>query len=347
MGVPDTIAMRESGNDDPYAWDEAINCPGKELNTSGYLYNATPWETHRCGTGGGISWLKGEKGDEQQHDYNVATEISQRIRTCDTPFFLAAGFIRPHVPFVAPKRYFDLYNPDDIDLPVAPAEATPLLPAVLDRFGAGFDLAEEDHRAAIAAYLACVTFADDQVGRLLDALDESGRADETVIVMTVDHGYHLGEHTLWFKNFLYRESTQVPLIIVDPRRERWCGSVCDALVENVDVYPTVMELLDLPMPHTPEGVSLVHLMDRRVERVRNAVFAQCHGGLSQPHNGRSIRTDEWVYNECDGGSAGKELYNLRVDPGEHVNLLHGGAPHSATPELAARLRAGWSEALTA
>jgi arylsulfatase A-like enzyme len=218
---------------------------------------------------------------------------------------------------------------------------------VRDKFGAGFRVSPEDHRRAIAAYLACVSFVDEQIGRLLDALDEVGRAEDTLVVLTSDHGYHLGEHGLWFKNFLYRESTRVPLILCDPRRPETHGRTSDALVTNTDVYPTVMELAGLPMPHEPEGVSLVPLLEGRAERVREAVFAQCHGGLSRDWEGRSIRTDAWAYNEWNGGEAGRELYDLAADPGEHVNLLAGGASHPAAEDLAARLRAGPEGALLA
>lgn len=342
MGVPDTIAMGGSGNDDIYAWDEFVNCPGKELNTQGYYYNATPYDRVTAGPGGAVSWLRAVKGDNEQHDYNVATQIADRIRrTHDKPFFLAAGFIRPHVPFVAPRRFFDLYDPDAIDMPNRPREATPLLPCVERRFGAGFGIGPADHRKAVAAYLACVSFLDEQVGRVLQALDSTGLTDETLIVFTADHGYQLGEHDLWFKNFLYRESTRIPLIIADPRRRSSYGKVAEALVENVDVYPTVMELLGMPMPHHAEGVSLVPVMEGAVDEVRRAVFAQCHGNVE----GRSIRTHEWVYSEWNGGREGRELFDLHSDPGEYVNLAAENTTRSISEELAGKLRSTWRDML--
>jgi len=263
MGVPDTIVVRGDGADDPYAWDDKVNCPGYELNSDGFFHDATPWETNHAGAGGGLRWIKTEKPDRQQHDHQVATEISRRITEAgDQPFFLAAGFIRPHVPFVAPKRFFDLYDPNEIDLPQTPAGATPLADGSAINFDAKFNVSPEDHRGAIAAYLACVSFADEQVGRLLDALDASGKAEDTLIVLTADHGYQMGEHGMWFKNFLYRESARVPLILCDPRRPDRHGGSCAALVENVDIYPTLMELLDQQMPHEPEGNSFVGVMTR-------------------------------------------------------------------------------------
>ncbi|NQZ78858.1 MAG: sulfatase-like hydrolase/transferase, partial [Ekhidna sp.] len=122
QGVPDAIAQQSAGADDPKAWDQAMDVPGYELNSNGHYYNATPWKTHTAGTGGAVAWLRAEKSDDRQHDYNVATEVIKMMKEKrEKPFFLAAGFIRPHVPLVAPKRYFEMY--DSVEIPIPPSMA--------------------------------------------------------------------------------------------------------------------------------------------------------------------------------------------------------------------------------
>jgi arylsulfatase A-like enzyme len=179
-GVPDGVAspgneLTNHGCGDVFSWD-TFHSPGSlELNFNGVMRNYTPWETHTAGIGGAISWLRAEKGDLRHHDAKVATHISNQIRhhaidDDPQPTFWAAGFVRPHVPLVAPKEYFELYDDIEIPLPVEPAEATPRAQPVADQWCSNFNLSDEERRESIRAYYATISFADAQVGRILEAV---------------------------------------------------------------------------------------------------------------------------------------------------------------------------------
>ena len=185
------------------------------------------------------------------------------------PFFIAAGFFRPHTPFVAPKRYFDLYPLDRIQLPRTPAGDRDDIPSVAfahNNTVSHYGLDELTCRKALQAYLACVSFVDAQIGRVLTALESLGLADRTVILVWGDNGYHLGEHGgIWQKRTLFEESAGAPLLIRAPGA-RGNGSACRAVVEFVDIYPTLAALASLPAPVDLAGRSLVPLLvtqDRR------------------------------------------------------------------------------------
>lgn len=316
MGVPDAIAVRGDGKDDPKSWDEAINPPGFELNSNGYFYNATPWETHQVGTGGAISWLRAEKGDELQHDYNVASEIIAMMKEHkDKPFFLAAGFIRPHVPLVAPKRFFERYDSVETQLPVyRKNDRNDIPPMAIDTWAANFNIPEYDRERAIIAYNACITFMDGQVGRLLNALETEGIDNNTIVVFVSDHGFQLGEHGLWFKNYLFRESAIAPVIIYDPRIENQSGRTVKA-VELLDIYPTLTELCNLESPEHLEGQSLVPLIHGNGNKDFAIIETYRNGKLCL-----AVYTSSWSYMLWDNGNAGEELYHLKSDPGQFRNL---------------------------
>lgn len=321
-GVPDCLVALGDGDDDPHSWDVKINPPGYELHSNGTYHNATPWETHTAGTGGAIAWLRAEKGDEKQHDHRVATHVIEAIQQYDGthPQMWAAGFIRPHVPLVAPKEYFEALDDLDIPLPETSADATPIPPQVREQWCGHWNLPPEERREAIRAYLACLMYADVQVGRILDDLEESGHADNTLILLTADHGFQLGEHGLWFKDFLYRESTHIPMILADPRRPETHGIRCPALVDQTDVFPTLVDLLDLPVPDVEfEGHSLVPLLEDPSQEVRDALHAQVDWG---PQQGRAIRTHEELRITWTGRVNQEQRFDLIHDPGECLDVLH-------------------------
>ena len=312
QGVPDAIAWQSAGADDPKAWDKAIDVPGFELNSNGHYYNATPWRKHPSGAGGAVAWLWAEKSDDRQHDYNVATTIIELMKEERTaPFFLAAGFIRPHVPLVAPKRFFELY--DEIEIPLPPSVPDDRLDMPAEAYhswAANFDISEEDTREAIRAYYACISFVDEQVGRLLNALEEKGLADDTIVVFVSDHGYQLGAHGLWFKNYLFHESVVAPLIIKVPhgmpsRKEK-------RVVELLDVYPTLMSLAGIKPPSHLEGQSLLPLM--RGEPMDWKDF----GLIESKRGGKAIYTQAWSF--MDWGGEDYELYDLQNDPFQFHNV---------------------------
>jgi arylsulfatase A-like enzyme len=338
-GVPDCLVALGDGDDDPHSWDWKRNPPGYELHSNGAYHNATPWETHRAGTGGAIAWLRAEKGDDKQHDHRVATDICEAIAGHDgsQPGFWAAGFIRPHVPLVAPKAYFEEVDELEIPLPGEPAAATAVPPQVRDQWCGHWDLPPHERREAIRAYLACVRFADAQVGRILDQLEASGLAEDTVVLLTADHGFQLGEHGLWFKNFLYRESTHIPFILADPALPESHGRSCPALVDQMDCFPTLLDLFDLEAPNQElPGRSLVPLLGDPHADWRETVRSQVDwNGIE----GRSVRSQEFRYVEWKGVDRedSRELYDLVKDPGECINLLSGGRNHPEAARLSALL----------
>jgi len=334
-GVPDCLVDLGDGDDDPHSWDRKSNPSGYELHSNGAYHNATPWETHRAGTGGAIAWLRAEKGDEKQHDHRVATDICRAIAEHDHsgPAFWAAGFIRPHVPLVAPRAYFEEVEGLDIPLPEESLEATPVPPQVRAQWCGDWKLGPEERREAIRAYLACVRFADVQIGRILDQLETSGQAENTVVLLTADHGFQLGEHGLWFKNFLYRESTHIPFIIADPRHPESHGRTSPALIDQMDGFPTIVDLLDLELPGSGlSGRSLLPLLKDPSLPWRECILAQVDWGAIR---GRSVRSRDFRYVEWQGVAFedSRELYDLKRDPGENINLLAGAATHPEAVRL--------------
>lgn len=314
QGVPDAIAQQSPGADIPEAWDKAIDVPAYELNNNGYYYNATPWETHQVGAGGAVAWLRAEKGDERHHDYNVATEVIQLMEEAkDQPFFLAAGFIRPHVPLVAPKRYFERFDSvgfHPIPVPATDREDIPKI--AYDTWAGHFNLPETERREAMRAYYACTAFVDDQVGRLVNALKNLGLYDNTIVVLVSDHGYQLGEHGLWFKNFLFRESAIAPLII---RHPGIAPDTVEEVVELLDIYPTLAKMAKLNAPDNLEGQDMTALMRGQPQSWKNyAIVETRHQGLV----GKAVYTPEWSY--MDWGEHGQELYDLKRDPNQWDNL---------------------------
>ena len=338
-GVPE-CNLGGDGDDDPFSWTTVINPTGLDLNCSGLRCNYTPRDTHVVGSGGAIQWVRAEKGDGIHHDHKIASDVVRAIkdREQDDKCFWAAGFIRPHVPLVAPERFFRLYDDVEINIPDEHPDTTLIPDYILKQWCSEFGLTKEQRAGAIRAYLACISFVDEQIGRILDALDEEGLTEDTLVVLTGDHGYQLGEHGLWFKNYLYRESVRIPLMIADPRRPGTHGQRCPALVEQPDFFPTLTELLDFSVEQELEGTSLVPLLENPDGKVRDSVLAQVHWGHAE---GRSVRTPDHLYCEwrMDDGTQ-RQLFDLRSDPREEVNLLHDGADHPAAAELEKTLHAG-------
>lgn len=247
----------------------------------------------------------------------------------EKPFFLAVGFVRPHVPYTAPKEYFDLYNLDEISIPDIPEEEMADIPVMGKSIAFGtirtgdhyavVNLSESYWKEMVYAYLACVSFVDDQVGEVLDALENSTYADNTIVVLWSDHGQHLGEKKHWRKQALWEESTRVPLYFRVPGQQSR-GLECGRVVSLLDIYPTLVELCGLPEANMLEGNSLVPLIqdpDMEWEKpVLNTWYYQNH----------AVRSEHWRYIRYRDG--GEELYDHRNDPGEHINLA--GDPEYAT-----------------
>ena len=253
-----------------------------------------------------------------------AIEFLENHDASAQPFFLAVGFQKPHVPLKAPQEFFDLYEaeklplpPDFANEPTLPRDTDPRntrrnLDLYADR---SFTAAEA--RAAMHAYYACVSYMDAQLGRVLDALEASGQAANTLIVLWGDHGWHLSEKGFFAKGTLFETAIRSPLILVDPRRKVTAGSVCRRIVQFVDIYPTLADLAGLPLPPALEGVSLRPLLDDPNAAWDRPAFTVQSRGWSL---GRRIRTERWAYSEWDNDPTGAMLFDHDADPHEMRNL---------------------------
>jgi uncharacterized sulfatase len=329
------------GLDDPASWSEVINPKGRDTLEEDKITNAEP---HRP-ISAALSWLKADGSDEEQTDGMIATETIKLLEEHkDKPFFIAAGFFRPHTPYVAPRRYFELYDLNNVRLPLAPANDRDDIPAGAFAHNCplpNYGLPEVTCREALQAYLACVSFVDAQVGRLLDAVDRLGLASDTVIVLWSDHGYHLGEHLgVWQKRCLFEESARAPLIIHAPRAEG-NGKPCFRIVEFVDIYNTLADLAGLSLTSEVSGRSLRPLLENPDLATWNGTaFTQVlRPGAGKPFVGRSVRTSRWRYSEWAGETGGTELYDHENDPHEFTNQADNEKWSSVIAELRAKLEA--------
>jgi arylsulfatase A-like enzyme len=272
------------------------------------------------------------------------------------PFLLAVGFIKPHTPFVAPRKYFDLYGPRDFALAANPAwpTATPRIAGhgsqevrrYTDQPKQG-PLTADNQRRLKHAYYACTSFVDAQIGRVLAELKRQHLNDNTIVVLFSDHGWHLGEHGLWGKTTNFELDTRVPLIASAPGRQAR-GQRTRALTELVDLYPTLAELADLPIPAELEGTSFAPVLDDPSATVKTAAFSQFPRGGNADLGGRtmgySLRTDRWRYTEWIERASGRviasELYDHHCDPAETVNLAGVATQAAQVAELSRRLEGG-------
>ena len=299
--------------DDPKAWDLTSDPRGTPLGGKGEGRNLTGGRVAWC------RWLAAEGGDEDQADGQIAVEAVRLLeQNRDQPFFIAVGFHKPHDPFVAPKRYFDLYPLERLSPPKEPADRSPELRlAIASGWKAEFDrFTDQERREFMCAYDAGISFMDAQVGKVITALDRLALSDNTVIVFFGDHGYHLGERGWWNKNTLFELSARAPLIFVTPDMKA-AGKNCARIVEFVDIYPTLADLCGLPVAANLEGTSFRPLLDEPNLSWKQAAFTQVQRGKIA---GRSVCTERWRYMEWDEGRQGVELYDHENDPGEYRNL---------------------------
>jgi arylsulfatase A-like enzyme len=311
-GVPGQIGT--SGLDDLASWDFFVNPAGRDKAEENKIFTLTPHSY-----GGTLSWLASEGADSEQTDGLGATAgVSLLEEYKDRPFFLAVGFYRPHTPYVAPKRYFEQYNVEQIELPSLSAADRERMPA------AAYASAKKEQetmsdalrREAIQAYWASISFMDAQVGRVLEALERLGLTDKTIVVFTSDHGYHMYQHGLWQKMSLFENSAHVPLIVSAPGAAG-NGKSNAGPVELVDIYATLADLCGLPAPEYLDGASLRPALDNPSKPVKESAFTQVRRGN---FDGYSIRTVRWRYTLWDDGRKGEQLYDMQADPGETTNL---------------------------
>ncbi len=321
-----------SSLDDWASWDQCINPRGRDKDDEPSIINYTGKPGN---FGASLCWLAADGEDEEQTDGIGATEAIRLLeRRKDQPFFLALGFYRPHVPCVAPKKYFDFYPPEKITLPKEPPEHMAVIPppAFWVR-PPNYGLDDEKLRNFIRAYYASVTFMDTQLGRVLDALKRLKLEEKTIIVFWSDHGYNLGQHGQWQKQSLFENSARVPMIIYDPRA-KGNGKATARTVELLDLYPTLADLCGLSVPGNLAGKSLRPLLDDPQAAWTKPAFTQTRRGQGdKAFWGRTVRTERWRYTEWDEGKKGVELYDHATDPGEFKNLATDPANAATVAEL--------------
>lgn len=312
------------GHDDPYSWDFTINPRGRDKDDEDKIFSLRPGNF-----GGTLSWLAAEGTDEQQTDGIAAIEAERLLKkyaTTGESFFLAVGLYRPHTPYVAPKKYFEMYPLEEISVPTIPNGYLKTLPKParqsIVRKKDQVNLPTELAQQAIQAYYASITFADAQIGRILDALEKLGLHDNTVVMLTSDHGYHMGEHGHWQKTTLFENAAQVPLIVASPNMDQ-AGQSTKALAEMVDLYPTLAELCGLTTPDYLSGVSLVPSLNDIKSSPRSSAFTQYATGYS-------IRTPRFRFTAWgEKGVDGFELYDHQKDQQELQNVANE-SEYSAT-----------------
>ncbi len=323
MRVPGDITAGVDGPDHAASWSERFNCQAPEQWTEGKHEHLTNEKLkpdpnreihYRLGYGGAFYAVRGSSDGAEQADHKAAAKavelLEQRAKD-RKPFFLAVGLVRPHVPLVAPASFFDSYIPTQMELPPRVEQDWDDIPQAgisknSERSGLDSQLKKQK---VLEAYYASVTYMDAQVGKIVSAVDRLGLRDNTIIVFTADHGYHLGEHDFWQKMSLHEESTRIPLIIHVPGKK---PAKSAALSQQIDIYPTLAELCGLSVPKHVQGKSLAESLDDPSHVVHDSVY--CLRG----RNDHLLRTDRWALIRY--GRGGIELYDMQADPHQFSNL---------------------------
>ena len=328
------------GLDDPKSWSHTVNPAGRDHTTlEPDVINYTP----KRGLGSSMAYLSDKKGKDDEHtDGKVAAETIKLLEeNRNKPFFIACGFYKPHTPWVAPKKYFDLYPMEKIQVPhVTEAQMKNVPAAALDstKPWPSFGVTEQQARESKQAYYAAISFVDAQLGHVLDAMDRLKLWDNTVVVFWSDHGYHVGDHGLWMKRSLFENSARVPLVIVSPKMKQ-AGKSSPRTVEFVDLYPTLADLAGLEAPANLAGKSLKPLLNDPKAAWDKPAFTQVwRDGFS----GHSVRTERYRYTEWDNGKKGTELYDYTTDPGEERNLVNDPKHSAVIAELRSAVRKNWA-----
>ena len=325
----------------------------RKINFTWHLGNGKT-KTKRMG---GLAWEAPDVPDFELGDGDINRRaIATLGELKDKPFFLAVGYFKPHLPFVAPKKYFDLYDRDAIKPAPNPFPPKDVPQCAMynwndmrhyygvPKVGPMPDQLARDLKHA---YFACVTYVDTLLGQLLDELERLELRDNTIVIVWGDHGWQLGEHGMWDKHSNFETSTHVPLLISVPGQK---AGRTEALVEFVDIYPTLAELCGLPRPEGVEGASFAPLIDNPKREWKTAAFSQHPReipgfgyGMGRSMRTKRYRFTEWTVPGTDFREV--ELYDHDNDPGENVNLAGVEARRQSVERLGRKLRAGWRAAL--
>jgi uncharacterized sulfatase len=319
---------------DPKSWSKAEHPAATDVGRKGEGRNLTGGTLKWC------KWLAAEGTDEDQPDGQIAAKAVAFLKQKhDKPFFLGVGFMKPHDPFHAPAKYYDLYPPEQLGLYRDPLgrPADSIYATGGGGFAKAFDkFTDTERREFLRSYYACISFMDAQLGKVLDALESTGLDKSTIVILISDHGYHLGERNWWNKNTLFELTARTPMIAYVPRMKAK-GRPCKRIVEFVDIYPTLTELCGITPPPGLAGRSFAPLLDDPKKKWKEAAFMQLIRG---PVMGRTIRTERFRYTEWDKGQKGAELYDHQNDPGEYYNLIRNARYAAERKTLRERLRAG-------
>jgi len=290
---------------------------------------------------------------EEEYDYRMAATASALLRSFakepgSQRFFLSVSQSKPHTPLISPRKYVERYDPSGIPDPPAAVDSLTNFPSHYLKRGRGGnpDIFRERQpspevaREAIAAYYACVTFVDDNIGTILDALDETGLSKNTIVIFFGDHGFHLGDHGFWSKYSMLESTRRVPLIVRVPGAPA-NGTVCREFVELVDLLPTIGDLARLELPPNLEGLSFAPLLADATRPWKTAVSIS--GGPADL--GHGVRNRRYSYLEYEKSQPAAALFDLEADPWETQNLIDDPAYAAVRNEMAAILEAGWRGAL--
>ena len=338
MGVPGGIEKGDDGADDPASWTEKFNSPGPEWNApgDGETLQNNP-DGKKPAVGGNTFVVVEADGDDLVHaDGKTAAQACQLIEHHkDEPFFLGVGFVRPHVPFVAPRKYYE---------PFLPYERIPLPEKIegdwddIPKAGINYCTSENmkmdlrRQKKAVGGYYASVAFMDAQVGKVLDSLEQAGLDDKTIVIFTSDHGYHLGEHDFWAKVSLRDESSMVPLIVSVPGKK---PAVCHSFTELVDLYPTLSTLCGLEAQDRLQGKDISPMLDDPSHEVRDTAFS-----VAPMRKGFLLRDDKWAYIQYqEDASDGIELFDMQSDPKQYTNLADNPGYAAVVDDFKAKLKA--------
>jgi arylsulfatase A-like enzyme len=350
MGVPGGIERGEPGGDEPESWDYTYNVLAPETLSQGKLELLSPKNPHY---GSNFSrMILSDELEETQADYMAASQAiailenragkipedgtnKQRLKR-DAPFFLAVGFVRPHVPLIAPENCFAPYPENEVVLPPLKIGENVPEQALRRQNEKVFGMNELQKRQTISAYMASVRFMDQQVGRLLNTLDKLNLRDETIVIFLSDHGYNLGEHDCWSKVSLWEGSVRVPLIISVPGYKNNYGTSCNTITELLDLYPTLTELCGFSgnEPEILQGKSLAgYLSGKQAKSTEAYAFTVSYQGKDG-----SLKTDRWRYTRWGENinQGNEELYDHENDPEEFVNLADNPDFQNVLKEMRAK-----------